>query len=430
MSEPTLPEPRASRTDRPRRGLSPRARWAVPGVVAVAVGAAIAVPVLASAESTALDEVTPAELLARVAEAEPTPVQGTVVYTARLGLPDLPVSEMTGADPVNLLGGSSTLRVWSDAADRSRVALLGATSEYSVVRDGAEAWTYSSTDQAVTHYALDAADQARYDALAAQLDAGATPPAGADLPTPQEAADQVLAHADEHAIVSVDQPTTVAGRDAYQLVVSPRDEDTLVSRVVVAVDAETSAPLRVQVWSVQDDDAPSLEVGFTDVSFTAPDDSVLTFSPPAGATVEEVVVPLPDLDGAALSAVGSASDGTVATPEGVTVSGTGWSSVVTLSDVDVAGLVGGDTASLATVPGADRVLGSDEAQDLIQEFVPTDEDGQVSHPELDTATLYDQLTTAVPEGRLLTSTLLSVLATDDGRVLVGAVPADTLRAAA
>jgi hypothetical protein len=36
----------------------------------------------------------------------------------------------------------------------------------------------------------------------------------------------------------------------------------------------------------------------------------------------------------------------------------------------------------------------------------------------------------VPEGRLLSSALLGVLVTDDGRVLVGAVPGDALRAAA
>ncbi|WP_282948017.1 LolA family protein [Cellulomonas endometrii] len=415
-----------TRTTPPRRPLSPRARWAVPGVVAVAVAAAIGVPALASADSAGLPDVTAEELLTRVAQAEPTPVQGTVVYTARLGLPELPISEMTGADPLNLLGGSSTLRVWSDGSDRSRVSLLGATSEYSVVRDGAEAWTYSSRDDAVTHIALDPADQARYDALAEELRAGATPPAGADLPTPEQAAAQVLAMAEEHSDVTVDQPTTVAGRDAYQLVVSPTDEETLVSRVVVAVDAETAAPLRVQVWSTQDDAAPSLEVGFTDVAFTAPDDSVLAFSAPAGATTEEVVVPLPEVDPASVPA----DPEHAVLPEGVVVTGEGWSTVVTLSDVDVAGLVGGDTGSLATVPGAERVLGSDEAQDLIQEFVPSDEDGKVTRPELDTTALYGQLTTAVPEGRLLSSTLLSVLVTDDGRVLVGAVPADTLRAAA
>jgi len=405
----------------PRRPLSPRARWAVPGLVAVAVAAAVGVPALASADSAGLPDVTPQELLTRVAQAELTPVQGTVVYTARLGLPELPVSEMTGADPVALLGGSSTLRLWSDGGDRSRVALLGATSEYSVVRDGAEAWTYSSADDAVTHYALDPADRARYDALAAQAEAGV--PAGADLPTPEQAADQVLAHASEHSAVTVDRPTTVAGREAYQLVVSPADDATLVSRVVVAVDAATSAPLRVQVWSTQDDAAPSLEVGFTDVAFTTPDDSVLAFSAPAGATTDEVVVPLPDVPEVP-------ADGQPALPEGVAVSGAGWSTVVSVAGVDVAGLLGGDAASLATVPGADRVLGSDEAQDLVQEFVPTDGDGKVTRPELDGAALYEQLTTEVPEGRLLSSTLLSVLVTDDGRVLAGAVPADVLRAAA
>ena len=407
-------------TERPRRTLSPRARWAVPGVVAVAVAAAVGVPALASSGDADLPAVTPQELLSRVADAEPTPVQGTVVYTARLGLPELP-AEMTGADPLNLLGGSSTLRVWSDGAERSRVSLLGATSEYSVVHDGAEAWTYSSTDDAVTHYTLDPADVARYQALA---DRAAAAP-GADLPTPEAAAAQVLALAERDADVSVDSPTTVAGRDAYQLVVSPTDDATLVSRVVVAVDAATSQPLRVQTWSTSDGAAPSLEVGFTDVQLTAPDDSVLAFSAPAGATTEEVVVPLPDVPEDA------PEPGTVpALPEGVAVSGSGWSTIVTLSDVDVVGLVGGDAASLATVPGAERVLGSEEAQDLVQQFVPSDEDGTPGRPSLDATALYDQLTTAVPEGRLLSSTLLSVLITDDGRVLVGAVPADALRAAA
>lgn len=422
MSHPVPPDAQPGPR---RRGLSPRARWAVPGVVAVAVAAAIGVPALASADSDGLPDVTAEELLTRVAEAERLPVQGTVVYTARLGLPELPISEMTGADPVNLLSGSSTLRVWSDGVDRSRVALLGATSEYSVVRDGAQAWTYSSRDDAVTHFSLDAADQATYDALADALRAGVTPGAAADLPTPQEAAGLVLARAERDSTVTVDQPTTVAGRDAYQVVVSPRTDGTLVSRVVVAVDAETAAPLRVQVWSTQDDAAPSLEVGFTDVAFTAPDDSVLTFSAPVGATTEEVVVPLPDIDPAALP---DSDDHAV--PEGVTVTGEGWTTVVELTGVDVAGLVGGDAASLATVPGTERMFGSDEAQDLIGEFVPKDENGTPSRPSLDTAALYDRLATPVPEGRLISSTLLNVLVTDDGRVLVGSVPAETLRAAA
>jgi len=154
---------------------------------------------------------------------------------------------------------------------------------------------------------------------------------------------------------------------------------------------------------------------------------VLAFSAPAGASVKDVVVPLPELSGAQ-AADGSLADG--ALPEGLSVSGTGWETVVQASGLDVAALVAGDPKALTSMPGADLTIGSQSAQDLIDEFVPSDDSGAPTIPSLDTSALYDQLTTAVPEGRLLTSTLLSVLITTDGRVLVGAVPAETLRAMA
>lgn len=388
---------------------SPSRRWTVPVAVGAAVAAAFAAPpLIASAGQDRLPDVTAEELLASVAGAEPVPIQGTVVYTARLGLPELPLAEVGGADPIALLGGSSTLRLWSDGESRSRVALLGSTSEYSVVRDGTEAWTYSSADDEVVHYSLSPQDEALVDSA---------PEVVGDLPTPQTAAEQVLSRAEEFSTVSVDGATTVAGRGAYQLVVSPRQTGSLVARVVIAVDAETSTPLRVQVWSTQDPDAPALEVGFTDVEMTAPDPSVLEFSTPAGAAERDVVVPLPRHSAQhAPSAVG--------TPPGTSVTGTGWETVVEVAGLDVAALVSGDPSALAEAPGAERTIGSESGQKLIEEFA-----GE-GHMDLDTGALYDQLTTQVPEGRLLASTLLSVLVTEDGRVLVGAVPAESLRAMA
>ena len=138
---------------------------------------------------------------------------------------------MAGASPVNLLDGSSTMRVWTDGVDRSRASLLGVTSEYSVVRDGSEAWTYSSTDDAVVHYAVDAKDQARYDALAKD------PTVAGDLPTPAAAAPSVLGLVEQFSSVSLDAQSTVAGRDAYNLVVTPKSTTTLVGHVVISVDA-------------------------------------------------------------------------------------------------------------------------------------------------------------------------------------------------
>ncbi len=408
---------------RPRR----RVAWAVPVTAVVAVAAAFAAPpLLASADTDGLPQVTPEQLLTRVAEAEPQALSGTVVHTARLGLPELSLAQMGGADPTSLLSGSTTLRVWTDGEQRSRVSLLGDVSEYSVVADGTQAWTYSSSDDEVVHYALSPQDAAR----AQELHAQATPPA--DLPTPDELGRRALDGVQEHATVGVDAATTVAGRDAYQVVVTPRSTSTLVGRIVVAVDAQTWTPLRVQVWSSDDAATPALEVGFTDVTFAEPGDAVLTFAAPPGAEVREVTIPLPD--DAALAAAPQdlptplpTDPADVPLPEGVTVTGTGWDTVVELTDVDVAALVAGDPAAVADLAGPGARLSSQGAQELYDELAPQGDGPPVS---LDAAALYEQLTTPVEGGRALSSTLLSVLVLDDGRVLVGAVPVETLRAAA
>ena len=426
-----MTEPAASR--RPLSSLSPRVRWAVPAVVAVAVvGAFAAPPLFASAEDANLPAVTPQQLVATVADAKPVPLSGTVVYTARLGLPEIPLTQLTGADPVALLGGSSTLRVWTDGVQRSRVSLLGDTSEYSSVQDGAQAWTYSSAKDQVVHYSLSASDQARFDKAAGDVRAGTVPDVAGTvpelaggLPTPAAAAAAALAQVQTVSSVTLAAPTTVAGRSAYQLVVTPKSGATLVAKIVVAIDAKTSTPLRVQAWSVKDAKSPALEIGFTDVSFGAPDNAALAFSPPAGAKVRDVVVPLPTP-----TEVAGAKPADKALPAGVSISGTGWETVTQLSGVDVAGLVSGNPAALPTLPGAKPIIGSQSGQDLLGEFLPADGSGGPAAPGLDASALYNQLTTVVPEGRILTSTLLSVLVTNDGRVLAGAVPADTLRALA
>jgi len=406
-----------------RRTLSPRTRWAVPVVAAVAVGLAFAAPPLfASADDAGLPTVSPEELAAQVAATEPSPLSGTVVYTARLGLPEIPFGAVGGADPINLLGGSSTMRVWSDGDQRSRVALLGPTSEYSVVQDGPEAWTYSSTDDAVVHYGLSETDAAKYAALSAMAKAGELP-VQSDLPTPEDVGRQAVGLAEKSSTVTLDAQTEVAGRAAYQLVVTPTSDTTLVARIVVAVDAETSTPLRVQVWGTADAKTPALEIGFTDVTFATPADSVLAFSAPAGSSTRDVVVPLPELPAE------PATPTDKELPEGVTVSGEGWDTVVTTSGLDVAALVAGDPAAAANLPGVDKTFGSQGAADLYSEFMPEEGSGSPMG-DLDTTALYDTLTTAVPEGRLLSSALLSVLITDDGRVLAGAVPGATLQALA
>ncbi len=392
-----------------------RSPWVVPVAVSSAVALSLAAqPLFAAGESNDLPDITAEQLITEVLDAEPQAMSGTVVHTARLGLPDMLFTEATGADPISLLGGSSTIRVWTDGEERSRLALLGTMSEYSVVADGPQMWTYSSSEDEAVNYSFSDADLAELEAMSDEARAEMLD-RKAELPTPQEAAEQALAMVKEYSTVEIDAQTTVAGRDVYQVIVTPTSDDTLVERVAMAIDGETMIPLRVQTWSTQDPSAPAVEVSFTDVDFGMPSESVFDFSAPAGATERDVVIPLPEKDG-----TDKVTGEEHAMP---TVMGEGWESVIEFTDLDFAALLSEDPASVTDAGG--RIIGSDEAQKMLEEFVP-ESDGM----SLEMDELYGQLTTEVPEGDLFSTALLNVLVTDDGRVLAGAISADALRALA
>ncbi len=348
---------------------SSRLRWAVPAVVVTLAATGALVGASASAAPTDLAPRTAQQLLTDLASAAPQPLSGTVTETADLGLPALPASASGTLGPLTLATGTNTLRVATDGADASRVALVGRLAEYDVVRNGAEVWTYSSEKNEATHITLP------------DRPTTATAPLGVPT-TPAEAATQVLAAIDPTTEVGVADAVVVADRPARQLVLTPRSAGTLVGSVRIAVDAATSVPLRVQVFA-RGAATPALEVGFTDVSLTAPDAAQLTFTPPAGATVTERRAP------AGTDRPTGSAPTDPATP---TVLGTGWGAITVLTGVDPAALNG-------TAGGASTQL-------------------------------LDSLTTRVPQGRLLSTALVSVLLTDDGRVLEGSVPPAALQAAA
>jgi len=361
-------------------------RWALPAAVTVTIAAsALVVPQLASADPE-LAPTTAADLLVDLATAPQQPVSGTVVQTPDLGLPELPTGPGGGSELTSLLAGRTMLRVWSDGPERSRVAVMTSLSETDIVRDWRDVWTWESEANSATHATLPEVPQ------------GAGAPGSArepvpTAPTPQEAAERVLAAVEPSTEVTLDGTASVAGRDAYELVIEPRTGDSLVGEVRVAVDAATSLPLRVQV-TARGADEPAYETAFTSVSFDRPGDEVFRFTPPAGAEVTEQSLPVPTagLDDAQRSAVPApAADGMP------TVVGEGWTSVVVLRGVDA--------AAVAEAAGGNSVAGS-----LLAGFQPVS--GEFG------------------SGRLLTTSLLSALWLDDGRLLVGAVGTDTLTAAA
>ncbi|MBF4462573.1 MULTISPECIES: LolA family protein [unclassified Rathayibacter] len=350
--------------------------WAPALVVpAVVVAAAVVLPVSANAAGE-LPEKSASELLAFVAHNDVTAFSGEIEQSSDLGLPDLTSLGGGGGDSASLTGaltelatGSHEARVYVDEAQGARLQVLDRLAERDIVATPAGGvWMYDSSANAATHVLPhEGADHA------SSADAS-------QLPTPSSAAEALLSAIDPTTTVTVGSTARVAGRDAYELVLTPRDAGTLVGSVSVAVDGQTGLPLGVSV-TARGATAPAFSVAYSSIDFSAPDASLFAFTPPAGADVTEQAAPEHDTSGVPDSA---ASDSAAANPAtaGPTVTGTGWTSVVEL-------------------PAASDALGS-----------------------------LDAITTPTSGGRVLSSALVTVLLTDDGRVFAGAVPESTLLAVA
>ena len=344
-------------------------KWMPAAVVpaVIAVGV-LAVPLQAGA-AVDLPDKTPQEVLQLAAGSTVDTFSGTLEQTSDLGLPEVPSS------------GDAAAGDLSDALD-----LLTGDHTVRVYQSGADQSRVQVQDtmsernlirNGTDLWVYDSADNtAAHATLPADTDAAGETP-GAEY-TPAEVADKFLAEVTPSTEVSLAENTQVAGRDAYELVLTPNTETTLVGSVSIAVDAETGLPLRVQVEATGATE-PALSLAFTSLSLDTPSADLFTFNPPAGADVSEQALP---------------AKGDAEHPEGdksgATVIGTGWDAV------------------LAVPAGADAQAMAD----------------------LTASPLYTQVTDAVDGGRALTTTLVSVLITDDGRIFAGSVPVERLQAAA
>ncbi|MDQ1601512.1 MAG: hypothetical protein QOD68_2986, partial [Actinomycetota bacterium] len=298
------------------------------------------------------------------------------VETARLGFPALPDVGGASITPMSLVSGSHTARVWYDGADKARIALVGNLAETDLVRNGRDVWLWTSGQNTAQHAVLPAKSAE-----------SAEPPSAESL-TPQQAAEKALAAIDPSTKVTVDGTASVAGRDAYELVLQPRDTRSLVGDVRLAIDSETGVPLRVQVNAAGSTGRPAFETAFTSVSFEKPSASVFRFSPPPGAKVSEL----------GSSGLPTETDKSGTPDSGPRVIGSGWTAVLQMSGVTLPAGGGGEH-------DGESPLGA-----LTQAMTPVS--GAYGH------------------GQLLRTKLLSVLLLDDGRLLVGAVPPAVLEQAA
>jgi len=310
--------------------LSRRGRWAVPAVAVAATGGVIAGSTIAIAQAApALPAKTPAQLLAYVtANQRVPPLTGTVVETTSLGLPQLPQVDSNPTSLSSLLTGSHTVKVYWENAQHFRLAVPQSLSETDLIRNGNTAWLWESTSNAVTKINLPA-DTGKHLNKRAPVT-----PAAAPL-TPQQAANQVLAAVGKTTTVRTQTNVTVAGEAAYQLVLVPKDSQSTIGSIQIAIDGKTGVPLRVQVFA-KGATTPAFQVGYTNISYVAPAAANLAFTPPPGAKVTT------EGAGSDHAATGSASD-----ESGMGSYGSGWTAVAELpqSDLLPSGTGGGAPAA-------------------------------------------------------------------------------------
>lgn len=353
-------------------------RWLVP-VTAVAVVAGVGAlgPVVADA-SPDLPGITAQDLLAKVQTAKVDGLSGTVRSATDLGLPALPGVDGASQLP-DLLTGEHTARVAFAGPDKARVSVLDDMAERVWTTDGKSAWAYDSAKREAVKLALPA--RPAKPEVAPEKEAY----------DPQAVAKKFLSAIDPSTAVDVTGTESVAGRDAYKLRLVPKTDKTTVGSVTLAIDAKTWVPLEVTVLP-RTGKNPAVQVGFESVSFDVPSASSFAFTPPAGVKVTEKKLPaITPKKHDTPKTLPKADPKKPAAADRPTVIGQGWESIAVIRGVKLPADNGPLNQLLANARTVQGPWGS---------------------------------------GKILTSKMVSALITDDGRVLVGLVTADTLAAAA
>lgn len=385
------------------------AKWTA-AFVAPSVIAAGAIFAAAPASAIDLPDVTAEELLL-IMDGETVDFSGTVVKTSNLGLPALEMSSMMSQDAVDdmaermpegfedfvpqlieqnaltqlveLAAGTHTMRVYaSDLGMRVQVMDQMGQRDLLVTEDGfwaydaaaATAWSGSADD--VTQSSLEDAKRQWQQELA----------------SPEELVNALLDEARLSSTVSVGQDHEVAGRSAYQLIVSPNSSVSLIDQVVVSVDSETGMALDVKVFSREDSEA-AFEVGFESIRFATPDADIFSFTPPPGTTV--IVEEVPE----ALRALQAEYAGR------------------TLTEADREQLRA-DLRAAAEAEGmpSPELLGDEWESVMYLAQVPSDIPLEMLETEL-----FADLVTEVAGGVVFSTPILNVLVTDSGEIFAGSV---------
>ncbi|MDR7385403.1 LolA family protein [Promicromonospora iranensis] len=311
------------------------------------------------------------ELVASTLAARAPAFAGVAELQNELGLPAVPGGEALDFE---------TVRVFHDGEESARVQVERQASELTFVKNADEAWAYDSQERTATALTWDEDDKA-----------AARGHAEAEMADPSQAAAEMIEQLRPTSDISVDGTASVAGRAAYELVLTPKpSEKTLLREITVAIDEETRVPLRFDVFANGTSD-PVLSLGFVELELGAQDADLFEFTPPDGATVETT-----EADDAVRALEDAEDAGDVG--QRATTVGTGWDTVV-IGEAPAGGSGEGS--------GADAGARGQDLDGILQ---------QIGTP----------VTGEFGSGTYVRTAVGGAVVTEDGRIAAGAVPRQVL----
>jgi len=245
------------------------------GVLALAVLAVAFVGLRQSAAQAPPEEISNAELLARVANAADDPPQLAATVTVEQDLIPAQLLESLagggeGGPSMSMASEPQTARVWYGGEERVRAELLGENGDKVFVRNGERVSVYDGAENVVR---------------TGTVPEGAPDEPAADEPVEPAEVNELLAELGESSNLAQAAPTTYEGRGAYVLTLSPKDAgSTLVERAEAVVDAETYLPLSLALFA-EGTPEPVLSYRLSEISVGPVASERFEFQVPPGAEV-------------------------------------------------------------------------------------------------------------------------------------------------
>jgi outer membrane lipoprotein-sorting protein len=204
-------------------------------IVLAIVGALASLRTMAASASP--EKLSDGELLSKVARAPETAPDFSASLTVEQSVIPAQILEAAGQESGFAASGPQTARIWYGGPDRLRAELQGDNGDRVFVHDGERIWAYNGATNTLR------TGERPTEPRSSEL------PDTENPPTPVEI-DRMLAELAPTSELTQGTPISYAGREAYVMTLSPKDEgSTLVDHGRALIDSETFLPLELALYA-------------------------------------------------------------------------------------------------------------------------------------------------------------------------------------